>query len=159
MIIFLWVLTIVLLIVSLVKSKQKTKTALLVAFSKTMSVLSVFILVMACLALVLTYIPDSVIQKYIGAGSGLSGVFLALGMGSIAVMPGFAAFPLCAALKMQGIPYYIIAAFSLSVMNVGIMTFPIEKKFLGTKVALLRNFIAFLICIIATFLIKLIFLE
>ncbi len=101
MIIILWGLTIVLLIVSLVKSKQKTKTALLVAFSKTMSVLSVFILVMACLALVLTYIPDSVIQKYIGAGSGLSGVF-SFRYGQYCCNAWFCCFPVMCSFKNAG---------------------------------------------------------
>ncbi|MCK5739852.1 hypothetical protein KAH55_11745, partial [bacterium] len=74
-------------------------------------------------------------------------------------MPGFTAFPLCAALRGQGIPYYIIAAFSLSLMNVGIITFPFEKKYLGLKVTIIRNILALAVCMITVIIIKLVFGE
>jgi hypothetical protein len=44
-------------------------------------------------------------------------------------------------------------------MNVGIVTFPIEKKFLGFSVALIRNLIALIICIIAIIIVKIVFGE
>lgn len=114
---------------------------------------------MAGFALIVTFVPTELLQKYIGVESGIKGIALSLGLGSISVMPGFVAFPLCAALKGKGISYYIIAAFSLSLMNVGIVTFPIEKKFLGLSVALLRNLIALIVCIIAVIIVKFVFGE
>ena len=121
--------------------------------------LPIFLVLMSGFALIITFIPAELIQKYIGTESGIRGIATAIGLGSISVMPGFAAFPLCAALKGQGIPYYIIAAFSLSLMNVGIVTFPLEKKFLGLKVAVIRNILAILVCIITVIVVKLVFGE
>jgi uncharacterized membrane protein YraQ (UPF0718 family) len=120
---------------------------------------SLFLLVMAGFALLVTYMSPEFIQQYIGAESGLKGIALSLGIGSVSVMPGFAAFPLCVALKNVGIPYYIIGAFSLALMNVGIVTFPIERKFLGFSVALLRNVLAVVVCVIAVIVIKIVFGE
>jgi len=157
--IFLWITTAGLLIFSFIKSTEKTKVALKIAFKKFTSILSIFLLVMAGFALIVTFVPTELIQKYIGIESGMKGIALSLGLGSVSVMPGFAAFPLCAALKGEGIPYYIIAAFSLSLMNVGIVTFPIEKKFLGLRVALIRNLIALVVCVIAALVIKIVFGE
>jgi uncharacterized membrane protein YraQ (UPF0718 family) len=157
--IFLWITTAVLLIFSLIKSKEKTISALSIALKKITSVLSIFLLVMAGFALIVTFVPAEILQKYIGIESGVKGVALSLGLGSVSVLPGFAAFPLCAALKGEGIPYYIIAAFSLSLMNVGIVTFPIEKKFLGMRVALIRNLIALVVCVIAVIVVKIVFGE
>ena len=157
--IFLWLTTAGLLILSLIKSKEKTISALRIALKKFTSILSIFLLVMAGFALIVTFVPTELLQKYIGIESGIKGIALSLGLGSISVMPGFAAFPLCAALKGEGISYYIIAAFSLSLMNVGIVTFPIEKKFLGLSVALLRNLIALIVCIIAVIIVKIVFGE
>lgn len=157
--IFLWITTTGLLIFSLIKNKEKTKTALRIAIRKFTSILSIFFLVMAGFALIMTFVPAELIQKYIGAESGVKGIALSLGLGSVSVMPGFAAFPLCAALKGEGIPYYIIAAFSLSLMNIGIITFPIEKKFLGLSVALIRNLVALIVCIIALIIVKIVFGE
>jgi hypothetical protein len=64
-----------------------------------------------------------------------------------------------AALKMQGIPYFIIAGFVLSLMNVGIVSFPLEQKFLGTKVAIIRNLLGLFVSILVLIIIKLIFNE
>ncbi len=157
--IFLWITTAGLLIFSLIKSIEKTKSAFKIAFKKFTSILSIFLLVMAVFALIVTFVPTELIQKYIGIESGIKGIALSLGLGSVSVMPGFAAFPLCAALKVEGIPYYIIAVFSLSLMNVGIVTFPIEKKILGLRVALIRNLIALVVCVIAALVIKIVFGE
>lgn len=157
--IFLWIATAGLLILSLIKNKEKTISALRIALKKFTSILSIFLLVMAGFALIVTFVPTELLQKYIGIESGIKGIALSLGLGSISVMPGFVAFPLCAALKGKGISYYIIAAFSLSLMNVGIVTFPIEKKFLGLSVALLRNLIALIVCIIAVIIVKIVFGE
>lgn len=157
--IFLWITTAGLLILSLLKSKEKSISALRIALKKFSSILSVFLLVMAGFALIVTFVPAEMIQNYIGKESGVKGIALSLGLGSISVMPGFAAFPLCAALKGEGIPFYIIAAFSLSLMNVGIVTFPIEEKFLGVRVALLRNLIALIVCVIVVIIVKFVFGE
>jgi len=157
--IVLWIITTGLLIFSLVKSVEKSKKALKKAFNKFINILSLFLLVMAGFALIVTFLSSEFLQEYIGIESGIQGAAISLGLGSITVMPGFAAFPLCAALKGEGIPYYIIGAFSLSLMNVGIVTFPIEKKFLGFSVALIRNLSALIICIIAVIIIKIVFGE
>ncbi len=157
--IFLWIITLLLLSLSFLTNKEKTLNALKIAIKKFLSILPLFLIVMVGFALIVTFIPPNLLQKYIGTESGITGIILSLGLGSITVMPGFAAFPLCAALKGEGIPYYIIAAFSLSLMNIGVVTFPIEKKFLGLSVALIRNILALIICIIAVIIIKIVFGE
>ena len=155
----LWIITTVLVILSFSKNKKKTQMALRKAAFKLGNSLPIFLVLMSGFALIITFIPAELIQKYIGTESGIRGIATAIGLGSISVMPGFAAFPLCAALKGRGIPYYIIAAFSLSLMNVGIVTFPLEKKFLGLKVAVIRNILAILVCIITVIVVKLVFGE
>ena len=78
------------------------------------------------------------------------GVLIASLIGSITMMPGFIAFPLGGILKQNGVLFMIISAFTTSLMMVGILTFPIEKKYFGTKVAILRNTVSFLIAIIVS---------
>lgn len=153
----LWGLTLILLFISFIKNKGKTKTALKKALKKFTSILPLFLLVMAGFALLITFVSPEFIQNNIGIESGIKGIALSLGLGSLSVMPGFAAFPLCAALKDVGVPYYLLGAFTLSLMNVGIVTFPIERKFLGFSVALIRNLMALLMCIVATIIMKFVF--
>ncbi len=155
----LWSLTIILLSISFLKSKKKTMMALNRAFNKIKNMLPLFLFVMASFAIIITYIPTELIEEYIGVKSGYLGVVTALGLGSVSVMPGFAAFPLCAALRLQGVPFHIIAALSISLMTIGIASFPLEKKYLGTKVAIARNFLALFVTIITVIIIKLVFGE
>ncbi len=155
----LWILTLALLLFSYSKDKAKTRVALKKAYQKLVKILPRFLIVMSGFALIITYASPEMMNKYIGVESGILGVLTALGVGSVSVMSGFAAFPLCAALRAEGIPYYIIAAFSVSLMTVGMVTFPIEKKFLGTKVAVIRNVSAFVVTIIVVIVMKIVFGE
>ena len=155
----LWILTTGLLILSFSKNRAKSLLALKKAYQKFMNILPRFLLVMAGFALIITFISPELMNKYIGIESGIKGIATALGVGSITIMSGFAAFPLCAALRAEGIPFYIIAAFSVSLMSVGVVTFPIEKKFLGTKVAIVRNIFAFGVTIVVVIVMKIVFGE
>jgi len=155
----LWSLTIILLSISFYKSKKKTVMALKKSYNKIKNMIPLFLFVMGAFAVIITYIPTELIEEYIGVKSGYLGVVTALGLGSISVMPGFAAFPLCAALRLQGVPLYIIAALSISLMTIGIASFPLEKKYLGTKVAIARNVLALIVTIITVIIIKITFAE
>jgi hypothetical protein len=74
-------------------------------------------------------------------------MFLAFFFGSISIMPGFIAFPLAGVLLENGASYIVIAAFTTTLMMVGVVTFPVEKEYLGTKVSLIRNAIGLLIAL------------
>ncbi len=155
----LWTLTTILLSVSFIKDKKKTIMALKKAWKKMLNMSILFFFVMSLFSLAIAFLPPELLNNYIGKESGLKGVFVALGFGSVSVMPGFVAFPLAATLKNQGVPYYIIGAFTLSLMTIGFATFPLEKKFLGIKVALIRNFLSLLVSVLVAIAIKIIFGE
>jgi len=157
--IVLWILTAVLLTYSFVKDREKTFTALKKAAMKLWKMSALFFFIMAGFSLILVIVPENTFNNFIGVESGIKGVIIALGFGSISIMPGFVAFPLGAALKMQGVPLYIIAAFTLSLMTVGVVTFPIEKNFLGIKVAIVRNILSMFVCIVTVIFIKVVFGE
>lgn len=157
--IIIWTLSGILLIISFVKNRNKSLKALKIAWKSFSKIASIFVLVLSGYALLVTYVSPEMMQHAIGTDSGFVGILLALGLGSISVMPGFAAFPLCAALYTQGIPYYILAAFSVSLMNVGVITFPIEQKYLGTKVALVRNILGLAVSVVTLIIVKLVFGE
>jgi uncharacterized membrane protein YraQ (UPF0718 family) len=118
-----------------------------------------FLYVIGLTAIIMTLLPSNVIQSLLGTESGIYGILLALGLGSVTMLPGFVAFPLAATLKAQGIAYAVLAAFTMTLMNVGVITFPLEKSYLGTKVALIRNAIGISLAIIVTVIIALVFKE
>jgi uncharacterized membrane protein YraQ (UPF0718 family) len=80
-------------------------------------------------------------------------VALATLIGAITLMPGFVAFPTAALLLASGAGYMQIAAFVSSLMMVGTVTLPVEFKYFGKKVALLRNAFALLFALVVAFVI------
>ncbi len=155
----LWLITAVALLASFSHDRAKTVRALKTAAKRMLKIAPLFLTVMALYALVVTFFSQSVISRVIGAESGWSGMLSALIIGSVALMPGFVAFPLCALLREQGAPFFILAAFSMALMNVGILTFPLEQKFLGWRVALIRNLIGLLVALLCGLIMGLAFGE
>ncbi len=79
------------------------------------------------------FFPDEVISNYLGHSSKSISVCLASFFGSITIMAGFIAFPLSGILLTKGVPYVVLSAFTTTLMIVGILTYPIEKKYFGQK--------------------------
>ena len=93
-------------------------------------------------------VPDKLISHYLGSDNILIGVLCGSLFGSITLMPGFIAFPLCGILLKKGVLYMVLSAFTTTLMMVGVLTFPIEKVYFGTKVTILRNSLSFLIALV-----------
>ena len=144
----LWICTATALFVSLISSREKTLTAIKVAAKRMWNITPLFLLVMVLFAAMITFIPESFISNTIGTDSGFAGLLMAIVVGSIAMMPGFIAFPLCGALLNQSVPYCILAGFTLALMNVGFVTLPMQIQYLGFKVVIIRNLIGILAAIL-----------
>ena len=130
-------------VVSLVKSRQKTKQAFLKAWRAFENILPQFVGIMVIVGLVLAVLDPATISSIIGAESGWLGVALASIVGAVTLIPGFVAFPLAALLQQDGAGYMQIGAFVSALMMVGIVTLPVEFKYFGKKASLLRNAFAF----------------
>ena len=135
----LYIITAAALLISLVFSRKKTVKALKVAFNRFARIILPFLFMLALVSIVLFFFSEKFIAELLENGSLFYGTGVAALVGSIALMPGFIAFPLCGILLSKGVPYMIIAGFSTTLMMVGVVTFPLEKEYLGIKVALIRN--------------------
>ena len=149
-------LAIILLGLSFVKDKKKTKMALKKAWKAFENILPEFLVVILLVGLLLAILNPETISKIIGAESGWFGVILAAIIGSITLIPGFVAFPMAAILLTNGAGYMQVAAFVSSLMMVGIVTLPVEIKYFGKRVTIARNVLAFLFSFIVAFLIGLV---
>jgi uncharacterized membrane protein YraQ (UPF0718 family) len=69
-------------------------------------------------------------------------------VGSITLIPGFISYPIAASLIAQGASYTVVATFMTTLMMVGVVTFPLEAKYFGRRVALVRNILNFFAAII-----------
>ncbi len=155
----LYIFTGVALIASSIFNFNKTKKALKIALKKIIKILPAFLKMLILVSFILYFVPDEVIVKYLGESSGVYGLFAGLLFGSITMMPGFIAFPLGGILLEKGVSYMNIAAFTTTLMLVGVLTYPVEKEYLGTKVTILRNVISFIIAVVITLIIGLIYGE
>ena len=68
--------------------------------------------------------------------------------GSVALRPGFVGFPLAGILLERGVGVMAIAAFTTTLMMMGVLTYPIERRVLGHRVTLLRNALSFVVALI-----------
>ncbi len=138
----LYFLMFILLLISLIKSREKTLLALKKAWKSFENILPLFLSILFAIGIMLAILSPQVISKMIGHQSGILGLMLAALIGSCTVIPGFVTFPLAAALLKNGAGMtQIIMLISTSVM-VGVITIPIEVKYLGRKATYVRNSLA-----------------
>jgi uncharacterized membrane protein YraQ (UPF0718 family) len=137
-------LAIILLILSFIKDKKKTKMALKKAWKAFENILPELLVVILFVGLLLAVLNTETISKTIGSESGWFGVIISAIIGSITLIPGFVAFPMAALLLENGAGYMQIAAFVSTLMMVGIITMPVEIKYFGKRITIIRNILAFL---------------
>jgi uncharacterized membrane protein YraQ (UPF0718 family) len=136
------ILTALCLIASLIASRQKTWMGIKKGVSMFIKLLPVLLLMLAIISIVLFLIPNETLVHYMGKGSGLKGWITAAFLGSVALIPGFIAYPLCGILIDNGVAYSVIAVFITTLMMTGFLTLPVEVKFFGWKVSVIRNLVS-----------------
>ena len=146
--IILYSLAIILLIISFIKDKSKTKEAIILGLKSFENILPQFLCIIISVGILLSFFTTDTISKILGNSSGFWGIILADIIGAIAMMPTFVAFSLGNTLLLNGAGYSQVGALVSSLVLIGLMTFPLEAKYIGKGAALLRNLIAFLFSII-----------
>lgn len=135
----LYALAIVGLAISFFKDRQKTKLALVKAWKAFENILPQILIVFLIIGFALAIFPPETIRQLLGSESGVWGVLAAAAIGSVTLMPAFVAFPLAAALLKSGAGYMQLAAFVSTLMMVGVVTIPIERKTFGLRATITRN--------------------
>ena len=156
---YLYIIAGLAIIVSYIADREKTHKAIKVAAKRFVNILPAFLTMIILVSVVLFLIPDEVISDYLGSSNKFVGVLLASFFGSITLMPGFIAFPLCGILLQKGVAYTVLAAFTTTLMMVGILTAPVEKEYFGIKVTIIRNTISLFIALIVAMAIGIFFGE
>ena len=145
---FLYIVTGLALLISLIASRDKTLKAVKIAAKGFVGILPAFLTMLVLVSIVLFLVPDEAISTYLGSDNKLNGVLAASFVGSITLMPGFIAFPLCGILLEKGVLYMVLSAFTTTLMMVGILTYPIEKEYFGIRVTIIRNVVSFFIALV-----------
>lgn len=149
----LYGITILLLIISYRRDKLKTRKALKKAWKAFENILPEFLGVIMLVGILLAIFNADLISQIIGTQSGWLGVLLSGIVGAITLIPGFIAFPTAKLLLDGGAGYMQIGAFISSLMMVGVATAPVEIKYFGKRLTIIRNGLAFLFSFLVAFII------
>ena len=147
------------LVVSLVADAKKTGRALAIAGTRLLALLPSFLTMLAAVSLVLTLVPEETIVRYLGSDNRFLAVLGGALVGSVTLMPGFIAFPLAGILLSKGVAYMALSAFTTTLMMVGVLTYPIERRYLGMRVTIIRNALSFAVAIVVALMTGLYFGE
>jgi len=129
----------VLLFLSWRRSREKTRAALKKAWKSCLGVLPLFFAILLCMGLLLSFVAESTMRQALGQESGMTGIILSGIIGSVTLIPAFAAYPAAAELLRVTGGYAQITMLLTSLMMVGIVTLPMESRFFGLRAALWRN--------------------
>lgn len=147
----LYLITGSLLLISLIKNTHKTVYALKIALQRFLKIVPAFIIMISISSILLYFLPDHLITLLLDNDNKAISLSFATSLGSLLLLPGFITFPLCGLLLKKGVSYMVISAFTTTLMMVGILTFPIEQNYFGTKATLLRNVLSLVIALIVAF--------
>ena len=136
------IFTAICLFVSLIVNRQKTWAGVKKGALMFFRLLPTLVLMLALVSIVLYLIPEEKLVEYMGEGSGITGWMTAALFGSVALIPGFIAYPLCGILIKSGVAYSVIAVFITTLMMTGFLTLPLEAKFFGWRVSIIRNLVS-----------------
>lgn len=156
---YLYIATGLAVLFSAVMDRKKTAVALKIAWKKFAKILPAFLTMLILVSIILFLVPDTMISQYLGNNNKFIGIVCASSFGSLTLMPGFVAYPLCGILLEKGVSYMVLAAFTTTLMMVGILTCPVEKEYFGVKVTIIRNVISFFIALIIALAIGIFFGE
>ncbi len=145
---YLYILTGLALVISFIASREKTLRAVKMAVRRMVNILPAFLIMLVLVSVVLFLVPDEFIHVYLGVENRYLATLLASILGSAIIMPGFISFPLAGLLLTEGVPYMVLSAFTTTLMMVGVLTFPVERAYLGTRVTIVRNSISFFIALV-----------
>lgn len=130
--------------VSAVADRKRTANGLIEGWRMLRKLLPQFLLLLILVSPFLTLVPQDVLARLLGQQSASVGLITAALVGSVALIPGPIAYPLAGMLAQSGVSVTVLAVFITTLMMVGILTFPVEKEYLGVRIAVLRNVLSFL---------------
>ena len=138
------IITAILTIISLIIDPKKTMKGIKKGMIQFFKILPTLLSVIIIISIVLHFVSNDLIVEYLGESAGWEAYISAAILGSVSLLPGFIAYPMAGILVKTGVSYAVISVFITTLMMVGVLTIPIEAKYFGIKVTLIRNALSFL---------------
>lgn len=132
-------IALILTVISTIKSRKKSRSAIDMArgmFKKTfIDLIGVLLIIGGVLAI----IPPDLIRSLLGGKSRIISTLWGTLIGTVSIIPAFIAFPLSKSLLENGAHLMTVAGFLTTLTMVGVATFPIESSYFGKKFTIYRN--------------------
>jgi uncharacterized membrane protein YraQ (UPF0718 family) len=139
---------VILFIASWFKDRKKTIAGVRKGIMMFGNIALPFVNILALISIFLYFVPPHVIVEYLGGQSGFAGISIAAIVGSITLVPAFISYPIAGTLIRAGASYGVVATFMTTLMMVGVVTFPLEARYFGKKVAFVRNALNFIAAVV-----------
>jgi len=133
----------VLVFISYIKDKNKTRKALITTGKVALNVLPVLFFIFILMGIIQIFVTKDLVARWLGASSGIWGILIGEIVGAVALIEPAAVFPFSGALIAKGASYAVIYAFASTAVLIGIATLPAEIAFMGKKFTIVRNILSF----------------
>ena len=117
---------------------------------------SQFLGIILVVGITLAVLKPEMISNIVGNNSGILGVVFSAVIGSIIMMPTFVAFSTGDMLLKSGAGIAQVIALISTLTLIGIITIPLEAKYIGKKATIYRNILAFVFSIIVAFFVEMV---
>ncbi len=131
------------LALSFFADRDKTLAGLRQGTKMFLKIIPAVLHILILLSVFLYLVSPEQLSSWLGRGAGFGGFVSAALLGSVSLIPGFVAFPLGAILVRSGVGLQAVAVFITTLMMVGFLTLPLEAKYFGWRVGILRNLLSF----------------
>ena len=112
------IITAVLTLISFVFDREKTIRGIKKGLLQFLKILPTLLMVIIIISIVLHFISNEILMQYLGESAGWGAYFSAAVIGSVALLPGFIAYPVAGILIKIGVSYAVIAVFITTLMMV-----------------------------------------
>jgi len=138
------VMTFIALVLSLVSDRKKTVSGIKIGLKMFVGLLPTVLNILILVSIFLYLVPKETLANLLGKNSGMLGLMIAAVLGSVSLIPMFITYPLAAILLKSGVSYQVLAVFITTLLMVGVLTLPLEAKYFGLKVSIIRNVLSFI---------------
>ncbi|MDR3686933.1 MAG: hypothetical protein P4L93_08265 [Coriobacteriia bacterium] len=141
------VAVVILLAVSGLRSRDKTKKGLVLGAKQFWNVLPFFLAVFALVGLLEVLVTPQQVQAWLGSGAGMLAPFYAALLGGLGTGPPASVFPLGQFLLAKHATVAAVSTLLIAWVAVGTVTLPAEIRFFGARFALTRWTLTFVLSI------------
>jgi len=132
----------------LIKNKSQGWQAIKIGFRTIFDMLPIILIIISLLGIVSSFVNPNQISNYLGDRSGIKGFLFISVISSFLQIPGIIAFPIAATLLKSGAAISTVAVFACASTMSSVLTLPLEIKYLGKKLPIIRIGLTYIICVI-----------